>query len=123
MSFSTRPLSPKGPNAEIAHLQLLTLENVTIRATGLSRPAADGRVQTTSGELRLKEGVHLGICTKDISVCSLQWILLRMVRTLLPLIEDTLHVVRRLLCLLALRCSGILLRATLRHRLGVLRTD
>lgn len=123
MSFSTRPLSPRGPNAEIAHLQLPTLENVTIRTARLSRPAADGRVQATSGELRLKEGVHLGICTNTMSVCSLQWILWQMVRTLLPLIEDALHVVRGLLRLLALRRSGILLRATLRHGLGVLRTD
>lgn len=44
------------------YLQLFALQDVAIGTTGLPRSARDGSIQTTSGELRLKERVDLSLC-------------------------------------------------------------
>ena len=68
--------------------ELLALKDVTVGATGLARAGRDDGVETTGGELRLEEGVELGL--------------------LLALSEDALDVVGRLVGLLGDSGEGLL---------------
>jgi hypothetical protein len=82
------------------NLELLALEDVPIRAAGLTRARRNARVETASAELRLEEGVNLGL--------------------LLALLDLALDVVRLLLLLGVGVCGS---RSSSRSRLGALLGD
>jgi hypothetical protein len=45
----------------MTHVQLLALENVSVRSSALSWSGSDGSQQSTGLELLLEEGVNLGV--------------------------------------------------------------